>query len=79
MVEVARSTHCDYIKYIFSSALLLFATTITVYSILYEKTAFWGSVPGSAALGIFIIDLIMLGIVEGKISAGFKFRLLTGV
>merc|ERR1712154_101912 len=43
----------------------MFSTVVTFYAILEQKTSFWKSVPGWAALIIFLAVLLFLGIMEG--------------
>merc|ERR1711990_717249 len=65
MVKLNESSIFDYIRYVFSFGLLTFSTVVTFYAILEQKTSFWKVVPGWAALILFIVVLIMLGIMEG--------------
>ena len=65
MVELRKATFFDYIRFILSSLLLIFSIIVTSYAIVERKTLFWKIVPGWAGLLIFIVDLIILGIVEG--------------
>jgi len=65
MVELRDSKPLDYVRYVFSFLLLIFSTVITFYAIIEGRTNFWSSVPGVAALFLFIFDMIILGIVEG--------------
>jgi len=65
MVNVKESGVLDYIRYVVSFVLLIFCTVVTFYAILEQKTGFWKAVPGWAALILFIIVLLLLGIMEG--------------
>jgi len=65
MVQLKDSSIFDYIRYVFSFALLVFSSVVTFYAILEQKTGFWKAVPGWAALIIFFIVLFLLGVMEG--------------
>ncbi|CAH1777247.1 unnamed protein product, partial [Owenia fusiformis] len=65
MVDVKKATWIDYVRFILSALLLLFSLVVTFYAIVERKTGFWKEVPGWVALILFIIDLFLLGIVEG--------------
>jgi len=41
MVNLKESSIFDYIRYVFSFALLIFSTVVTFYAILEQKTSFW--------------------------------------
>jgi len=41
MVNVKESSIFDYIRYVFSFALLVFSSVVTFYAILEQKTSFW--------------------------------------
>jgi hypothetical protein len=65
MVQLKKANPCDYIRFIVSSLILLFALVCTSYAIVMQHTHFWKAVPGWAGLIIFVVDLFLLGIVEG--------------
>ncbi|ELT99670.1 hypothetical protein CAPTEDRAFT_223009 [Capitella teleta] len=65
MVELRKANPCDYIRFIISSLLLLFAIVCTSYAIIMQHTHFWKEVPGWAGLIILVVDLFILGVVEG--------------
>lgn len=65
MVKLQDSTWLDYIRFVFSAALLTFSAVVTCYAILEKKTSFWPSVPGWAALIIFLVALFFLAVMEG--------------
>jgi len=65
MVKLLEATWFDYVRFVFSASLLTFSTVVTVYAILEQKTAFWSSVPGWAALLIFLVCLFFLAVMEG--------------
>ena len=65
MVNVKEATVLDYIRFIFSFALLIFSGVVTCYAILEQKTNMWKAVPGWASLIIFLLVLYMLGVMEG--------------
>ena len=65
MVELKDSTVFDYIRYVGSGLLLIFSLVVTTYAIVTQKTNFWDIIPGWAALLLFILDLYILGVVEG--------------
>ena len=65
MVNVKEATVLDYIRFIFSFALLIFSGVVTCYAILEQKTNMWKNVPGWASLIIFILVLYILGVMEG--------------
>ena len=68
MVELNQSKPLDYVRYVFSFVLLSFSILITTYAIFAGLTGFWKSVPGPVAFGLFIFDLFILGVVEGKMK-----------
>ena len=65
MVELRDAKIADHVRFVFSTLLLLFSAVVTCYAIIQVKTNFWHIVPGWAALLLFVVDLIILGIVEG--------------
>jgi CBS domain containing-hemolysin-like protein len=65
MVKLQEATWLDYVRFVFSAALLTFSAVVTCYAILEQKTAFWNSVPGWAALIIFVVALFFLAVMEG--------------
>ena len=65
MVKLQDATWFDYVRFTFSACLLTFSAVVTFYAILEQKTAFWSSVPGWAALIIFIVCLFFLAVMEG--------------
>jgi len=65
MVKLSDASAFDYIRFVFSAVLLIFSMVCTGYAIVTQKTGFWKEVPGWAALLLFIVVLILLGIVEG--------------
>lgn len=65
MVKLQEATWLDYVRFVFSASLLIFSATVTCYAILEHKTSFWSSVPGWAALIIFIKALFFLAVMEG--------------
>jgi len=65
MVNLKESAITDYIRYVFSFALLVFSSVVTFYAIWEQKTSFWKAVPGWVALILFFVVLVLLGIMEG--------------
>lgn len=65
MVKLQEATWFDYVRFVLSATLLTFSAVVTVYAILEQKTAFWNSVPGWAALIIFLVCLFFLAVMEG--------------
>merc|ERR1712128_14331 len=65
MVKLQDATWFDYVRFAFSACLLTFSAVVTFYAILEQKTAFWSSVPGWAALIIFVACLFFLAVMEG--------------
>merc|ERR1712128_372872 len=65
MVKLQDATWFDYVRFTFSFCLLTFSAVVTFYAILEQKTAFWSSVPGWAALIIFVGCLFFLAVMEG--------------
>jgi len=65
MVELRDSKPLDYVRYVCSFVLLGFACVVTFYAIFEGKTNFWSSVPGIVAFLLFIVNMTILGIVEG--------------
>ncbi len=65
MVELRSAGPWDYVRFVISSLLLLFSLVVTSYAIVEKKTGFWDAVPGWVALLLFVLDMILLGIVEG--------------
>ncbi|XP_039259878.1 uncharacterized protein LOC120336297 [Styela clava] len=65
MVEVCQAKPFDYVRFVFSICLLIFSIVVTSYAIFRGKTGFWEEVPGPAAFALFVVDLAILGIVEG--------------
>ena len=65
MVDIRRVTIFDYVRFAFSALILLFSAVVTSYAIVERKTGFWSIVPGWTALILFVVDLFLLGIVEG--------------
>jgi len=65
MVNLKESKVTDYIRYVFSFALLVFSSVVTFYAIWTQKTSFWKAVPGWAAIILFLVVLVLLGIMEG--------------
>lgn len=65
MVEISESKPVDYVRYVFSFLLLSCSILVTTYAIFAGHTNFWSNVPGPVAFGLFLFDLILLGIVEG--------------
>ena len=67
MVELNDSKPLDYVRYVFSFLLLAFSLIVTSYAIFEVDTGFWKTIPGAAAFVLFLFDLVVLGIVEGKL------------
>ena len=65
MVDIYKANACDYIRFIISAVLLSLSIVVTSYAIVTNKTSFFDTVPGWSALLLFIVDMILLGIVEG--------------
>lgn len=65
MVNLKKVSPWDHIRFVISTLILLFSLVVTAYAIIMQHTSFWKSVPGYVALIIFIVDLSILGIVEG--------------
>jgi len=65
MVNVAKATILDYLRFVFSLCLLIFSGVVTSYAIWAQKTSMWKAVPGWASLIIFIMVLFLLGVMEG--------------
>ena len=65
MVELKNAKFFDYVRFVLSALILLFSAVVTSYAIVERKTGFWHIVPGWAALILFVVDLFLLGIVEG--------------
>ena len=65
MVELSEARWYDHIRFVVSALILLFSMVTTSYAIVMQQTHFWDAVPGWAALLLFIVDLFILGIVEG--------------
>jgi len=55
----------DYPRFIVSALLLIFSCVCTFYAIIEQKTGFWHSIPGWAALLLFFGLLFWLGLMEG--------------
>ena len=67
MVELSESKPLDYVRYVFSFLLLSASIVVTTYAIFAGVTGFWSTVPGPVAFCLLLFDLLLLGIVEGKV------------
>jgi len=65
MVNLKQATIPDYIRFVFSFALLVFSGVVTCYAIVEQKTNMWKGVPGWASMIIFLLVLFLLGVMEG--------------
>ena len=65
MVEISQAKWYDHVRFAVSALILLFSMVTTSYAIVMQQTHFWQAVPGWAALLLFIVDLFILGVVEG--------------
>ena len=65
MVDVRKANIFDYIRFVMSALILLFSAIVTSYAIIERQTGFYHAVPGYAALILFVVDLFILGVVEG--------------
>jgi len=65
MVAISEAKCPDYPRFVYSALLLIFSCVVTFYAIIEQKTNFWHSVPGWAALLLFLLLLFWLGLMEG--------------
>ena len=65
MVAISEARCPDYPRFVYSALLLIFSCVVTFYAIIEQKTNFWHSVPGWAALLLFLLLLFWLGLMEG--------------
>lgn len=65
MVALSEARCPDYPRFVYSALLLIFSCVVTFYAIIEQKTNFWHSVPGWAALLLFLLLLFWLGLMEG--------------
>ena len=65
MVAISEARCPDYPRFVYSALLLIFSCVVTFYAIIEQKTNFFHSVPGWAALLLFLLLLFWLGLMEG--------------
>jgi len=64
-VKLSEIKCLDYPRFLVSALLLIFSCVCTFYAIIEQKTGFWHSIPGWAALLLFFALLFWLGLMEG--------------
>ena len=65
MVAISEARCPDYPRFVYSALLLIFSCVVTFYAIIEQKTNFWHSIPGWAALLLFLFLLFWLALMEG--------------
>ena len=65
MVKLSEARCLDYPRFLVSALLLVFSCVCTFYAIIEQKTGFWHTIPGWAALLLFFALLFWLGLMEG--------------
>jgi len=65
MVAISEAKCPDYPRFVCSALLLTFSLVVTFYAIIEQKTNFWHSIPGWAALLLFLFLLFWLALMEG--------------
>ena len=70
MVAISEAKCGDYPRFVCSALLLIFSLVVTFYAIIEQKTNFWHSIPGWAALILFLVPLFWLALMEGLQVSG---------